>query len=164
MRFRTFSSFPYTVFNWGFIMNHSRYIVFILFIIHLGLLFSCSRKSPTAPCIVFNDTICHLSLKNTGGQALGSAASPVEERCVIDSFDFVYSNAGDKKLVIYSVAPSCDCLTATFEQKLLAKGESSYIRIYFDATNEHGDFWRTLDVYTNARKEPYTLEVEGTIE
>jgi hypothetical protein len=48
---------------------------------------------------------------------------------------------------------------------MLAKGDSSYIRIYFDATNENGtDFWRTLDVYTNARKEPYTLEVFGTME
>ena len=100
--------------------------------------------------MVFNDTICHLVLNRDNPR---------------DSFDFVYSNAGDKKLVIFSVAPSCDCLTAKFEQKMLAKGESSYIRIYIDATNEHGaEFWRTLDVYTNARKEPYTLEVEGTIE
>ena len=131
-------------------MNHSRRIVPILFIIHLGLLFSCSaKKSPTAPSIVFNDTICHLSLNRDNPR---------------DSFDFVYSNAGDKNLVIYTVDPSCHCLTATFEQIMLAKGESSYIRIYFDASNEPGtDFWRTLDVYTNARKEPYTLEVEGTI-
>ena len=100
--------------------------------------------------MVFNDTICHLALNRDNPR---------------DSFDFVYSNVGDKNLVIYSVAPSCDCLTAAFEQKELAKGESSYIRIYFDATNEYGsDFWRTLDVYTNARKSPYTLEVEGTIE
>lgn len=130
-------------------MNHSKYIVPILFIIHLGLLFSCSaKKSPTAPCIVFNDTICHLSLNKDHPR---------------DSFDFVYSNAGDKDLVIISVAPSCDCLTTTFEQKMIEKGKSSYIRIYFDGTNEQGDFWRTLDVYTNARKEPYTLEIEGTI-
>ena len=131
-------------------MNYSRCLVPILFIIYLGLLFSCAKKSPTPPCIVFNDTICHLSLNRDNPR---------------DSFDFVYSNAGDKKLVIYSVDPSCECLTATFEQKLLAKGDSSYIRIYFDATNVHEkDFWRTLDVYTNARKEPYTLDIEGTIE
>ena len=117
--------------------------------IHLGLLFSCTAKSPSEPSIVFNDTICHLALNRDNPR---------------DSFDFVYSNAGDKNLVIYSVAPSCDCLTAKFEQTLLAKGDSSYIRIYFDATNEQGEFWRTLDVYTNARKEPYTLEIEGTIE
>ena len=80
-----------------------------------------------------------------------------------DSFDFVYKNAGDKNLVIYTVDPSCECLTAKFDQKMLGKGDSSYIRIYFDASNEQGEFWRTLDVYTNARKEPYTLEVEGTI-
>ena len=129
-------------------MNHSRRFVFILFVIHLGIFFSCSKKSPTAPCIVFNDTICHLSLNKDNPR---------------DSFDFVYKNAGDKKLVIYTVDPSCDCVTAKFEQKELAKGDSSYIRIYFDATNEQGEFWRTLDVYTNARKEPYTLEVEGTI-
>jgi hypothetical protein len=67
--------------------------------------------------------------------------------------------------VIYSVDPSCECLTATFEQTLIAKGKSSYIRIYFDATDQQGtDFWRTLDVYTNARKEPYTLEVEAAME
>ena len=131
-------------------MNHSRYLVPILFVIHLCLLFSCSSKSQTAPCIVFNDTICHLSLNKDNPR---------------DSFDFVYKNTGDKALVIYSVDPSCECLTATFEQTMLAKGDSSYIRIYFDATNEPGtDFWRTLDVYTNARKEPYTLEIEGTIE
>lgn len=130
-------------------MNHSRNLVPILFVIHLVLLFSCSKKSKTAPSIVFNDTVCHLALTKDHPR---------------DSFDFVYSNAGDKDLVIFSVDPSCHCLTATFEQKLLAKGDSSYIRIYFDGSNEQGDFWRTLDVYTNARKEPYTLEVEGTIE
>ena len=129
-------------------MNHSRRFVFILFVIHLGIFFSCSKKSPTAPCIVFNDTICHLSLNKDNPR---------------DSFDFVYKNAGDKKLVIYTVDPSCECLTAKFDQKMLGKGDSSYIRIYFDASNEQGEFWRTLDVYTNARKEPYTLEVEGTI-
>ena len=131
-------------------MNHSRCLVPILFVVYLGFLFSCAKKSPTAPSIVFNDTICHLSLSKDN---------------LRDSFDFVYTNAGDKNLVIYSVDPSCHCLTATFEQIMLAKGDSSYIRIYFDATNEQGtDFWRTLDVYTNARKEPYTLEVFGTME
>ena len=131
-------------------MSHARCLLPVICGIHLGLLFSCTAKSPKPPTIVFNDTICHLALNRDN---------------LRDSFDFVYSNAGDKKLVIYSVAPSCHCLTATFDQKLLAKGESSYIRIYLDATNEHGtDIWRTLDVYTNARKEPYTLEVEGTIE
>lgn len=129
-------------------MNLSRRIVPILFVIHLGIFFSCSKKSPTAPCIVFNDTICHMTINKDNPR---------------DSFDFVYKNAGDKKLVIYTVDPSCECLTAKFDQKMLAKGDSSYIRIYFDASNEQGEFWRTLDVYTNARKEPYTLEVEGTI-
>lgn len=129
-------------------MNHSRRFVFILFVIHLGIFFSCSKKSPTAPCIVFNDTICHMTINKDNPR---------------DSFDFVYKNAGDKKLVIYTVDPSCECLTAKFDQKMLGKGDSSYIRIYFDASNEQGEFWRTLDVYTNARKEPYTLEVEGTI-
>ena len=120
-----------------------------MFGIHLGLLFSCTAKRPKPPTIVFNDTICHLALNRDNPR---------------DSFDFVYSNAGDKKLVIISVSPSCECLTATFEQKLLAKGDSSYIRIYIDVTNEQGtDFWRTLDVYTNARKAPYTLDIEGTI-
>ena len=131
-------------------MSHTRCLLPVVCGIHLGLLFSCTAKSPTEPTMVFNDTICHLALNRDNPR---------------DSFDFVYSNVGDKNLVIYSVAPSCDCLTAAFEQKELAKGESSYIRIYFDATNEYGsDFWRTLDVYTNARKSPYTLEVEGTIE
>ena len=131
-------------------MSHTRYLLPVMCGIHLGLLFSCTAKSPKEPSMVFNDTICHLALNRDNPR---------------DSFDFVYSNAGDKKLVIFSVAPSCDCLTAAFDQRMLAKGESSYIRIYIDATNEHGaEFWRTLDVYTNARKEPYTLEVEGTIE
>ena len=131
-------------------MSHARYLLPVVCGIHLGLLFSCTAKSPKPPTIVFNDTICHLALNRDNPR---------------DSFDFVYSNAGDKKLVIYSVDPSCDCLTAKFEQKMLAKGDSSYIRIYFDATNVHEEnFWRTLDVYTNARKEPYTLDVEGTME
>ena len=130
-------------------MSHTRCLLPVMCGIHLGLLFSCAAKSPSEPSIVFNNTICHLALNKDTPR---------------DSFDFVYKNAGDKKLVIYTVDPSCDCLTAKFEQTLLAKGDSSYIRIYFDATNEQGEFWRTLDVYTNARKEPYTLEIEGTIE
>ena len=131
-------------------MSHARCLLPVMCGIHLGLLFSCTAKSPKPPTIVFNDTICHLALNRDNPR---------------DSFDFVYSTAGDTKLVIYSVDPSCDCLTAKFEQKMLAKGDSSYIRIYFDATNVHEEnFWRTLDVYTNARKEPYTLEIEGTIE
>lgn len=129
-------------------MNHSRLLILTVLSVYLGLFFSCSRKGSTAPCIVFNDTICHLSLNKDNPR---------------DSFDFVYKNAGDKNLVIYTVDPSCECLTAKFDHKMLGKGDSSYIRIYFDASNEQGEFWRTLDVYTNARKEPYTLEVEGTI-
>ena len=131
-------------------MNHSKYLVPILFVFFLGLIFSCSKKNQTAPCIVFNDTICNLSLNKDNPR---------------DSFDFVYRNTGDSNLVIYTIDPSGECVTASFEQKMLAKGDSSYIRIYFDGTNEQGtEFWRTLDVYTNARKQPYTLEVFGTIE
>ena len=130
-------------------MRHSRFIILTMLGIHLGLLLACSSKGSMEPRIVFNDTICHMTINKDNPR---------------DSFDFVYKNTGDKKLVIYSVDPSCECLTATFEQKLLAQGDSSYIRIYIDVTNEHGtDFWRTLDVYTNARKAPYTLDIEGTI-
>ena len=131
-------------------MRHSRLFILLMFGIHLGLLFSCTAKRPTEPRIVFNDTICHMTINKDNPR---------------DSFDFVYSNAGDKKLVIISVSPSCECVTADYELKELAKGDSSYIRIWFDATNVHEEnFWRTLDVYTNARKEPYTLDIEGTIE
>ena len=129
-------------------MRHSRLLILTMLGIHLGLLLACSNKKPTEPRIVFNDTICHMTINKDNPR---------------DSFDFVYKNAGDKNLVIYTVDPSCECLTAKFDQKMLGKGDSSYIRIYFDASNEQGEFWRTLDVYTNARKEPYTLEVEGTI-
>ena len=131
-------------------MRHSRLLILTVLGVQLGILLACSSKSPTEPQIVFNDTICHLAMNRDTPR---------------DSFDFVYSNAGDKKLVGISVAPSCDCVTAKFEQKELAKGEASYIRIYFDATNVNEEsFWRTLDVYTNAQKEPCTLDIEGTIE
>ena len=130
-------------------MSHSRFLILTMFGIHLCLLLACSSKRPMEPRIVFNDTICHMTINKDNPR---------------DSFDFVYKNAGDKKLVIISVAPSCECVTADYELKELAKGDSSYIRIYFDATNVHEEnFWRTLDVYTNARKEPYTLDIEGTI-
>ena len=88
-------------------MRHSRFLILTMFGIHLGLLFSCTAKRPTEPKIVFNDTICHLALNRDNPR---------------DSFDFVYSNAGDKKLVIISVAPSCECVTADYELKELAKG------------------------------------------
>ena len=131
-------------------MRRSRLLILTMLGIQLGLLLACSSKGPIEPRIVFNDTICHFAMNRDNPR---------------DSFDFVYSNAGDKKLVVISVAPSCDCVTAKFEQKELAKGESSYIRIYFDATNVNEEnFWRTLDVYTNAQKDPYTLDIEGTIE
>ena len=137
-------------FNFKLSMRHSGLLILTMLGIQLGILLACSSKNPTEPRIVFNDTICHLAMNRDNPR---------------DSFDFVYSNAGDKKLVIYSVAPSCDCVTAKFEQKELAKGESSYIRIYFDATNVNEEnFWRTIDVYTNAQKDPYTLDIEGTIE
>ena len=129
-------------------MRHSRLLILTMLGVQLGLLLACSSKGSMEPRIVFNDTICHLALNRDNPR---------------DSFDFVYRNAGDKKLVIISVSPSCECVTADYELKELGKGDSSYIRIYFDASNEQGEFWRTLDVYTNARKEPYTLEVEGTI-
>ncbi len=130
-------------------MRHSRFLILTMVGIHLCLLFSCTAKRPTEPLMVFNDTICHMTINKDNPR---------------DSFDFVYRNAGDKKLVIISVAPSCECVTADYELKELAKGDSSYIRIWFDATNVHEEnFWRTLDVYTNARKEPYTLDIEGTI-
>lgn len=131
-------------------MRHSRLLILTMLGVQLGLLVSCSSKGSMEPRIVFNDTVCHMTINKDNPR---------------DSFDFVYRNAGDKKLVIISVAPSCDCVTADYELKELGKGDSSYIRIYFDATNVHEEnFWRTLEVYTNARKEPYTLDIEGTIE
>lgn len=80
------------------------------------------------------------------------------------SFDFSFTNMGDRTLIIQNVKASCGCTTPTLAKNDYAPGESGTLGIRFDPRG-HGVQHKTLTVTSNAVNEPsVTLTIQSNIQ
>jgi len=64
------------------------------------------------------------------------------------TYDFSFKNVGKTDLVIRRTKASCGCTAADPEKKILKPGESSFIKVNFDATGMMGEQHKTVMVIT----------------
>lgn len=139
-------------------MNYRKYI-YMLTLLHLVVcgLSSCkqasSRPSQSAVHsvgICFQDTIHHFE--------------SIFLQQPIDSFDFVFTNTGEGRLVVLGVETSCHCTRVSYPHEPVESGNQSYIRVFYDGTGRQPEYFnKSVKVSTNARYEPYILRISGNL-
>lgn len=81
------------------------------------------------------------------------------------SFDYKFTNTGDKPLIIVTVTNGgCGCTKPTFPKAPIQPGESSKITIHFNPDGRSGEVNREVKVRTNiGRNKTYKLKFNGVI-
>jgi hypothetical protein len=68
--------------------------------------------------------------------------------------DLAISNTGKKPLDIRSVQGNCSCITASPEKSSLKPGESTTLKVSFDAKDRKGSQQKSVTLYTNDPRNP----------
>ena len=71
-------------------------------------------------------------------------------------------NSGDNPLVIIDIKSSCNCTVPVFSKKPILPGDSTVIKITYDAS-ETGYFSKRVFIYSNAHDSPYGITITGTV-
>lgn len=78
--------------------------------------------------------------------------------------EFVFTNNGNKPLIITNAQGSCGCTVPTFPKEPIAPGAKAVIGVKY-ATDRVGAFTKTVTLTSNAvGQETKTLTIKGTVE
>ncbi len=75
---------------------------------------------------------------------------------------FVFTNKGNKPLIITETKGSCGCTVPTKPEKPIMPGEKGVIGVKY-ATDRIGAFTKTVTVTSNASDAPKTLTIKGEV-
>ena len=77
--------------------------------------------------------------------------------------EFVFTNNGNKPLIITNAVGSCGCTVPTFPKEPIAPGAKAVINVKY-ATDRVGQFTKTVTVTSNAEGQTTkTLTIKGTV-
>lgn len=75
--------------------------------------------------------------------------------------EFVFTNTGDAPLILTDVKPSCNCTTPEWPRQPIMPGKSDKIIAIFDSKGRPGEFNKSIEVFSNATKEPIIITMKG---
>ncbi len=79
------------------------------------------------------------------------------------TYEFVFTNTGDKPLIITTCKGSCGCTVPKWPKEPIQPGESKAIKVKY-ATNRVGPFTKTVTVNSNSIDQPkVTLRIKGKV-
>ena len=76
--------------------------------------------------------------------------------------EFVFTNNGNKPLIITNATGSCGCTVPTYPKEPIAPGAKAVIGVKY-ATDRVGSFTKTVTLTTNATEPTKTLTIKGTV-
>lgn len=76
--------------------------------------------------------------------------------------EFVFTNNGNKPLIIMNAQGSCGCTVPTFPKEPIAPGAKAVIGVKYD-THRVGAFQKNVTLTTNASPTPKTLTIKGDV-
>ena len=79
------------------------------------------------------------------------------------AYQFFFKNTGKKNLLIKNATATCGCTVPSYPKVPIEPDEESYIRISFNTKAKKGAQKPVVKVFTNARKAPYELYLEGNV-
>lgn len=88
----------------------------------------------------------------------------VEESRGKTAHSFLFTNNGDRPLVIRKVESDCGCAVARWDRKPVNPGETGRITVTFDPRNRPGRFSKKIVVHSNAAGSPsVSLRISGEV-
>ncbi|NBC82109.1 MAG: DUF1573 domain-containing protein [Bacteroidetes bacterium] len=78
------------------------------------------------------------------------------------NYEFVFTNEGEKPLVLSNVRSSCGCTVPKWPKEPIKKGEQASIKVKYN-TNKIGTFSKSVTVYSNASNNPVVLRIKGKV-
>ncbi len=75
--------------------------------------------------------------------------------------DFAFTNTGDAPLVIIRAEVSCRCLKVAYPKKPVAAGESGVVSVTYTPDKYTGEFYNSIDIFSNATDRRLILLVKG---
>lgn len=79
------------------------------------------------------------------------------------SHDFWFVNTGRAPLIITEVQSGCGCTTPVWPKGAVKVGDSSFIRVVYDAKGQSGEFSKNVVVIANTYPNKTTLKVTGVV-
>jgi hypothetical protein len=78
------------------------------------------------------------------------------------AYEFVYTNTGDKPLVIEQTVASCGCTVPTYTQEPVAPGKTGKIKVVYNGRGKFpGHFQKSISVRSNASNSLERIYIEG---
>jgi hypothetical protein len=75
---------------------------------------------------------------------------------------FVFTNVGDKPLIITNIQSSCGCTVPKKPEQPIMPGEKGEIKVSYD-TNRVGGFSKTITVFSNAKTPRKLIKIKGFV-
>lgn len=78
--------------------------------------------------------------------------------------EFVFTNNGNKPLIITNATGSCGCTVPTYSKEPIAPGAKGVIGVKYDTSRAGQPFTKTVTITSNAAGSPSkTLTIKGTV-
>lgn len=75
---------------------------------------------------------------------------------------FVFTNIGDKPLIIKNVRSSCGCTIAKKPEKPILPGKKGEIKVSYN-TKRPGGFSKAITIYSNAKNPRKVIKIKGFV-
>lgn len=79
------------------------------------------------------------------------------------SYDYTFTNTGDRPLVITRVITSCKCVSTSFTKKPVPPGEQGVVTVTYDPKKQLGVFYKAIQVYSNASPKLSIIIAKGEV-
>lgn len=76
---------------------------------------------------------------------------------------FTIKNTGDSPLVITRVTASCGCTRPEWTKAPIAPGKTGEVKVTYNPKGRPGPFYKTVSIFSNAKKGSYNLAVKGNV-
>ena len=77
--------------------------------------------------------------------------------------EFVFTNNGNKPLIITNVQSTCGCTVPTYPKEPIAPGAKGVIGVKYDTSRAGQAFTKTVTLTTNAVEPSRTLTIKGNV-
>ena len=77
--------------------------------------------------------------------------------------EFVFTNNGNKPLIITNVQSTCGCTVPTYPKEPIAPGAKGVIGVKYDTSRAGQAFTKTVTLTTNAVEPSKTLTIKGNV-
>ena len=79
------------------------------------------------------------------------------------TIDFVFTNTGNKSLIILDVVGSCSCTASSWPKEPVLPGEKAVLTASYDTKGKSGSFNKSLTITSNAQEEVKRVFIKGNV-